>query len=61
MLFRSLSPFATLGRGYALPRDADGHVLAGVAQFAAGRGFTLRLRDGDVDATTTNVRPAGTA
>jgi exodeoxyribonuclease VII large subunit len=56
-----LSPFATLGRGYALPRDADGHVLAGAAQFAAGRSFTLRLRDGEIDATTTNVRPTGTA
>lgn len=56
-----LSPYATLARGYALPRDAAGHVLAGVAQFMPGQPFTLRVRDGDVEATTTGVRPTGTA
>jgi exodeoxyribonuclease VII large subunit len=56
-----LSPFATLDRGYALARDPAGRVLAGVAQFAPGAPFVLKVRDGEVEATTTHVRPTGTA
>jgi exodeoxyribonuclease VII large subunit len=53
----ALSPLATLARGYAVPRDAAGHSLSSVRDFAAGGTFVLRLRDGEVDATTTTVRP----
>ena len=59
----ALSPLATMGRGYSLAHDGDGRTLASVADFAAGRAFALRLRDGSVDATTTATQPGqgGTA
>ena len=46
----ALSPLATLERGYAVARDADGRTLASVSDFKAKQKFTLRLRDGEVDA-----------
>ena len=57
----ALSPLATLERGYAAARDAEGHTLSSIEQFADGRDFTLRLRDGEVDATTRVVRAASEA
>jgi exodeoxyribonuclease VII large subunit len=52
----ALSPLATLERGYAVARAERGATLTSAAQFAAGQEFTLRLRDGEVDATTRAVR-----
>jgi exodeoxyribonuclease VII large subunit len=52
----ALSPLATLERGYAVARGADEATLASVADFSAGTPFTLRLRDGEVDATTRATR-----
>jgi exodeoxyribonuclease VII large subunit len=52
-----LSPLATLERGYAVPRAADGRTLGSVADFGVGRPFSLRLRDGEVDAVASAVRP----
>lgn len=46
----ALSPLRVLGRGYALARDADGHVLSRTAQFRPGMPFRLTVQDGDVDA-----------
>ncbi|MEO8334033.1 MAG: exodeoxyribonuclease VII large subunit [bacterium] len=46
----ALSPLATLERGYAIARDADGRTLASVNDFTSKQKFTLRLRDGEVDA-----------
>jgi len=54
----ALSPLATLERGFSAARDADGVTLSSVAQFHAGGDFTLRLRDGEVDATARRVRRA---
>jgi exodeoxyribonuclease VII large subunit len=51
-----LSPLATLERGYAVPRAADGGTLGSAGDFTVGRPFTLRLRDGEVDAVTSAVR-----
>ncbi len=51
----ALSPLATLGRGYAVARGADGAVLARVADLPPGRSFELLVRDGAVPAV---VRPA---
>jgi exodeoxyribonuclease VII large subunit len=48
----ALSPLATLERGYAVARDANGRTLASVSDFAPNMPFTLRLRDGDVSAAT---------
>ena len=53
----ALSPLATLERGYAVARADHGATLASASQFVEGQAFTLRLRDGEIDATTRAVRP----
>ena len=53
----ALSPVATLGRGYAVATDRAGRTLAAAGDFAPGEPFSLRLRDGAVDAITQAVRP----
>jgi len=44
----ALSPLATLERGYAVARTAEGALLKNVADFPPGRGFMLRVQDGSV-------------
>jgi exodeoxyribonuclease VII large subunit len=46
----ALSPLRVLARGYAVARDEKGRVLKQVKQLPAGRQFTLRVSDGEVDA-----------
>jgi exodeoxyribonuclease VII large subunit len=46
----ALSPLATLRRGYAVARAADGRVLGSVADLPAGLRFRLRVADGTVAA-----------
>ena len=53
----ALSPLATLARGYAVARDADGRALVSAERFRPGFPFRLVLRDGEVQATTTAVTP----
>ena len=53
----ALSPLATLERGFAVARDENGRTLASVADFAANRRFSLRVRDGDVEAVTQSMAP----
>ena len=55
----ALSPLATLERGFAAARDAGGVTLSSVEQFEEGAEFTLRLRNGEVDATARRVRRSG--
>jgi exodeoxyribonuclease VII large subunit len=57
----ALSPLATLERGYAAARGIDGATLTSVTDFSEGADFTLRLRDGEVDATARRVRGGGEA
>jgi len=48
----TLSPFATLERGYAIVRRADtGHVVTSVQQVSAGEPVAVRVRDGEFGAT----------
>ena len=54
---RSLSPLATLQRGYAVALDADGHVLTSVGQTAAGAAVSMRVADGRIRATTDAIEP----
>ena len=49
----ALSPLKVLARGYAVARDADGHVLRRVEQLAPGLAFRLRVTDGEVGARVT--------
>lgn len=53
----ALSPLATLERGFAVASDASGRTLTRAADFAAGSPFTLRVRDGVVDAVASRVAP----
>jgi exodeoxyribonuclease VII large subunit len=52
---RSLSPLATLERGYAVLQDADGHVVTSVEGAAVGADVSVRVADGRVHATTTRT------
>jgi exodeoxyribonuclease VII large subunit len=51
----ALSPLATLARGYAAARGAEGETLASVRDFSPGMDFALLLRDGTVGATARTV------
>jgi exodeoxyribonuclease VII large subunit len=51
----ALSPLATLARGYAVARDADGGALTSVRHFKPGFDFELLLHDGKVSAETKSV------
>jgi exodeoxyribonuclease VII large subunit len=51
----ALSPLATLARGYAVARDADGGALTSVQRFKPGLDFELLLHDGKVNAETRSV------
>ena len=53
----ALSPLATMERGYAVARDASGATLGSVGNFSPGQPFTLRVRDGEVDAVARATRP----
>jgi exodeoxyribonuclease VII large subunit len=50
---RSLSPQATLDRGYAVVRDAQGHVLQDASLVKAGTSIKVRIAKGEISATTT--------
>lgn len=52
----ALSPLKVLGRGYAIGYTADGGVLDSVTRVKAGDSVSLKLADGTVDCTVTNMR-----
>jgi exodeoxyribonuclease VII large subunit len=54
---RSLSPLATLQRGYAVVQGADGSVLASTSAAGPGDALRIRVADGRILATTTGVEP----
>ena len=47
---QSVSPFATLSRGYAIVRRADGSVVRSVAQVTAGESLRIHVSDGEFSA-----------
>jgi exodeoxyribonuclease VII large subunit len=51
----ALSPLATLSRGYAVARDAEGATLTSARQFTAGMEFGLVLHDGSIKAKTSGA------
>jgi exodeoxyribonuclease VII large subunit len=53
----ALSPLATLARGYAVARGANGQSLSTARDFVPGEPFTLVVRDGDIAARTESVTP----
>jgi len=45
---RGLSPQNTLDRGYAIARDAQGHVISRADQVSSGDALRLRVADGEI-------------
>lgn len=58
---RSLSPLATLRRGYAIATTDDGHVLTSTSQARQGAALAVRLSDGRVLTEITGLEPDPTA
>lgn len=52
----ALSPLKVLGRGYAIGYTADGDVLNSVTRVKVGDKLCLKLTDGTVDCTVTDMR-----
>ena len=44
----ALSPLSVLGRGYAIVRSDDGHVVTSIQHAAAGDALTIQLVDGGI-------------
>jgi exodeoxyribonuclease VII large subunit len=57
-LLEALSPLAVLQRGYAVVRDEHG-TLAPLARLHVGQDIDIRMHDGRVSATVTEVHPTG--
>lgn len=55
----ALSPLATLERGYAVARGADGQLLSSRLSFVTGEAFRLILRDGSITARTERIEDDG--
>lgn len=49
---RALSPQGTLDRGYAIVRDAQGHVIRDAKSVASGQEISIKVASGDIAATT---------
>lgn len=54
----ALSPLRVLGRGYALARDAEGHVLSSASQVQVGDSISVLLGEGRLGATVTSAGDA---
>jgi exodeoxyribonuclease VII large subunit len=57
---RALSPFATLERGYAVARTADGRILRDPAAVAAGDALQVTVARGTVETRVERTRVDGT-
>jgi len=52
----ALSPFATLDRGYAIVRDAEGGIVREAASTSPGDALSVHLHRGALDVTVERVR-----
>lgn len=52
-----LSPLATLGRGYAVVANRDGHIVTSAGSLAERDHISIRFRDGRAEADVTRVDP----
>ena len=52
----AISPLATLERGYAVVRSADGHVISSINAVAPGEAVVVQVADGTFDAQVTETR-----
>lgn len=51
-ILRSLSPQATLDRGYSVVRDVDGRVIVDSSKVKSGTKLNIRLANGEIEATS---------
>ena len=51
----ALSPLKVLGRGYAIARDSEGHVVTSAASLSEGDAVSVRLGEGSFEATVCGV------
>ena len=51
-ILRSLSPQATLDRGYSVVRDTDGRVIVDSSKVKSGTKLNIRLANGEIEATS---------
>jgi exodeoxyribonuclease VII large subunit len=56
---RGLSPQNTLDRGYAILRNAGGHVITQVSEAVAGSSLRVTVSDGDIAATVADPPAKG--
>ena len=54
---RSLSPLATLRRGYAVVQDGQGHVVTSVDQVGDGEELRVRVAEGRIHAVVAGIEP----
>lgn len=57
----ALSPLSVLSRGYAITRDASGHVVKRASQLSLGDELTVLLGEGSVAATVTTIHESDRA
>lgn len=55
-LLNSVSPLATLHRGYAITLDDKGSAISSVTQINRGAAFEVRLQDGSIEGTVTAIK-----
>lgn len=53
----TVSPLATLGRGYAIAQDSAGKIVRDAGNLATGDELRLRLHHGEADCHVTTIRP----
>ena len=56
----AVSPLAVLGRGYAIPRRAEGTVLRSTRQARINDEISLTLHDGSLECTVRKIKPTAT-
>ena len=52
----ALSPLKVLARGYAIAKDADGHVVAHASSVGIGDDISVVVSDGEIRAQVTGAR-----
>ncbi|MDH5629720.1 MAG: exodeoxyribonuclease VII large subunit [Gammaproteobacteria bacterium] len=53
----NISPLSTLNRGYSITKDAEtGHVISSIKHFEKNQQITIKVKDGEADATVDKIR-----
>lgn len=55
---QALNPLAVLQRGYAVIRNAEGHIIHSIHQVNAGEAVTAQVTDGEIASSVTQITPS---